>query len=989
MHADKPLYRLAVCVCLCVLGSALPAVAHPEQGQAARFTITNEVVNPDVQPFTATIGGFGNSLFSAGSGFEPVIFRNRYIATENAPDRVVARPEDISHWDTYREGMLDGASVRVYRIEYGSFRLVRQDTVVPGGFHASGWQALLPKGSVVAPEQTTYRFRWAEWNRPGVPYHFAVRAVDSAGKLSPVSNVVAVTRPEKIGGGESNNKLKVLKGISGAVGDLPAPRGLKAVIEPDNSLRLDWDAAADERVAGYLVYRSDDPPETHRGYYLQLSKTPAEADLHIRAGDMVIVDKKFYDASRQRYHTHRVWGAPSETQALMPGLVPFFPDEDPAKTWQLVRHADATPVAEAGETFLRLQLAAGVPVALGTYAYAGTGQSWYQVLDTQPYRVDVWLRRKGSGKVVFKLLDYFGPGSHKVEPIEFSPGADWQRFTATFTPPVVQPGSQPGRIVLEFTGPGSFDIDNLRVYRADTPYLDYTEPEYAALRQSGMQALRTHGLIKTARRTYDLEQLTNPGGVNSLGYGSKANTLPQTLAMMHRAGLRPWLQIEPHLDPEEWSGLVEYLTAPYRPGHDTPETKPWAWKRFLQGQVKPWTDEFDRIYVELGNETWNSLFRPWIFEDMTDAKTGARYTAGQVYGKYQEYVIARLRASPWWQAAQLDGKVEFVLGGWAGFAYGINAASTSPSSSHMTVAAYLGGWDAGENALPNVPASYLNLLHYATRISPSAEKHAMEVGALNSRTGRSLQVGTYEAGPGYALSGLNNARVTPRQAEAQEQVMKSLASGVATLDVFLAQAYRGYHLQNFFTFDAGDYWKSHAPWYRGGQAYPAWKTLELVNRHGTGAMLATRTIDVPIIDLKTNTRTAKPLASPTVAVYATRDKQRVSVFVISRRLAGHPDGADHGYTPVAIDLPFKSAQTLTLYRMTGDASAHNLTADNVTVEKLPLGKRWRGKQLVVNAATGGDDRGLPPSSAFLYVFEDVVEAAQPWSRKLIRAKQLH
>lgn len=98
---------------------------------------------------------------------------------------------------------------------------------------------------------------------------------------------------------------------------------------------------------------------------------------------------------------------------------------------------------------------------------------------------------------------------------------------------------------------------------------------------------------------------------------------------------------------------------------------------------------------------------------------------------------------------------------------------------------------------------------------------------------------------------------------------------------------------------------------------------------------------------------------------------------------------DHGYTPVAIDLPFKSAQTLTLYRMTGDAFAHNLTAENVTVEKLPLGKRWRGKQLVVNAATGGDDRGLPPSSAFLYVFEEVAESAQPWSRKLIRAKQLH
>ncbi len=973
--------EIAKALACCLAVAALPV-------SAAHFRVTDTVVNPDVQPFTATIGGFGNSVFTSGTGFEPVIHRNSYIATQDAPDRIVARPEDIGHWDTLREGALDGATVRIYRIENGKFRLVRQDQVPSGGFHASSWLALLPKDTVVAPDQAVFRFRWAEWNRPEVPYYFAVRAVDATGKLSPLSNVVSVQRPVQAGKGEPINTLRPLKNLNGAESSLPAPPGLKASIEADHTLRLEWQSLADERVAGYLVYRADAPPEAHRGYSLQLAGSPAEPGQHIKKGDLAIIEKKFYDASRNRYHSHRVWGAGNENQLFKPGLVPIFSDEDPGKTWQLIRHDDDTPVAEAGETFLRLQLAEGKTVALGEYSYAGTGQHWYEVLDTKPYRVDVWLRRQGGGKVTFKVLDYYSRADHKIEPIEFLPTENWQRFTATFTPPQIQPGSQPGRIALEISGPGNFDIDNLRVYRADTAFLDYTEKEYADLRQSGMQALRTHGLIKTQRRTYDLEQLTNPAGVNSLGYGAKGNTLPQSLAMMRKTAMRPWLQIEPHLSPEEWGGLVEYIAAPYRPGHDTPAAKPWAWKRFLQGQVKPWADEFDRIYLELGNETWNGLFRPWVFTDMVDAATGKRYTAGQVYGLYQEYVIACLRASPWWQAARLDDKVEFVLGGWSGFQYGSDAASSSPSSGHLTVAAYLGGWDIGEQAQPNVPASFHKLLNVAGRIAPRIEKHALEVRALNSRTGKALKIGTYEAGPGYALNGLNNDRVTPRQAAEQEQVQKSLASGVATLDVFLSQAAQGYHLQNFFTFAAGDYWKSHARWYDGGQAYPAWKALASFNHHATGAMLATQTVEVPQIELQ-SPKAGKTTRSPAVAAYATRNKNRVAVILISRKLAGHPDPDDTGFTPVTVDLPFRSAQAITLHRMSGEATAHNLHADNVTVETLPLGKHWRGQQLHVDPSTGGAAQGLPPSSVFLYVFEGVdADTARP-PRSRVRSRQVH
>ncbi len=265
------------------------------------------------------------------------------------------------------------------------------------------------------------------------------------------------------------------------------------------------------------------------------------------------------------------------------------------------------------------------------------------------------------------------------------------------------------------------------------------------------------------------------------------------------------------MSPEEWLGLVEFMAAPFNPKTDTLGAKPWAYKRYRQGQTAPWTDAFDQIYFELGNETWNRLFYPWIFDGMTDAVTGAQYTGGQVYGLFQEYVISILRGSPYWQQSNLDKKVKFVVGGWAGLPYGRDAASASPSSHQMTVAGYNGGWDEGEGPPALNAASMFNVLTQVSQSAiPNAEMHAKEVADLNRKRVIPLRMGTYEAGPGYALNGLNNVRVTPEQAREQEQVMKSLAAGTATLDSFLARAYLGFGVQNFFTFTEGEYWSSHA-----------------------------------------------------------------------------------------------------------------------------------------------------------------------------------
>ena len=240
-------------------------------------------------------------------------------------------------------------------------------------------------------------------------------------------------------------------------------------------------------------------------------------------------------------------------------------------------------------------------------------------------------------------------------------------------------GNRPSWMGLVFQGAGEVSIDNFRIFRADAPYLSWLPEDLEALKSSGMGELRTHAFIKTRMRTYDLTQLTNPAGATSLKHG---NTLPQTLRAIRQAGMTPWLQIEPHFSREEWLGLVEYLAAPFDRTTDDPTGRPWAAKRAAQGQVAPYADVFDLIRFEIGNETWNGLFRPWVFKEMRDAITGRKYRNGEVYGLYQAYVLSIMRESPFWP--KLAGKLSPVIGGWGRTYNGEDAASLSPRSPLVT-----------------------------------------------------------------------------------------------------------------------------------------------------------------------------------------------------------------------------------------------------------------------------------------------------------------
>jgi hypothetical protein len=57
--------------------------------------------------------------------------------------------------------------------------------------------------------------------------------------------------------------------------------------------------------------------------------------------------------------------------------------------------------------------------------------------------------------------------------------------------------------------------------------------------------------------------------------------------------------------------------------------------------------------------------------------------------------------------------------------------------------------------------------------------------------------------------------------------------------------------------------------------------------------------------------------------------------------------------------------------MTGSPYANNLLSDKVTIERLEIPALKHGRRFSLNADTGADERGLPPASTFLYVFDGV------------------
>jgi hypothetical protein len=130
-----------------------------------------------------------------------------------------------------------------------------------------------------------------------------------------------------------------------------------------------------------------------------------------------------------------------------------------------------------------------------------------------------------------------------------------------------------------------------------------------------------------------------------------------------------------------------------------------------------------------------------------------------------------------------------------------------------------------------------------------------------------------------------------------------------------------------------------------------------------------KTRQAPTVDLPKWRRRAGMDNAPLVGCYATREGDRVTLFVLSRKFPGYPVADDDGYTECTVELPFTKCKSATLYRMAGDPTAHNLDAKEVEFERVELAAGAVKQRFPVDETTGADRRGLPPAATLIYVFQ--------------------
>jgi hypothetical protein len=746
-----------------------------------------------------------------------------------------------------------------------------------------------------------------------------------------------------------------------------------------------WKPSPSANVIGYRLKRSTAPAARQETRVYMADGAPA-----LQKFDYVAIEKRFGNFD-MKYVNSRVRGIGNPMNA--PG---WYWNGDLTKlAFSFVPHPKPVPaeMVDPGETCMQVKAAAGEQ-AISQTVFIGTkhgGESlWYGLLEPgRKYRLEVWLRQEGLGNDGTVTFSY-GKGYPDIHQA-FKVTGEWKKFTHEFSgPPRPEEPWHFGH-TFTFTGPGTLWMENCRIFRYDRPE-DAQKPYVpnATVLEELLKSQPATG-PKAAHRIWFLTRDATMSSILSGSANSRVSpdwstsvrntmdmTLPMGLAFDLCTGpdpasrMRPWLVLQHILHSEQdWLNFIEYVAAPYDPKVDTPQAKPWAFRRYQQrGVGTPWTDEFPYLIVEFGNETWhNGFFEDWLGFSMRNAVM----QGGREYGLFTRYLCETMRKSPYWKSEKLDLKIRFALG--ANYdgridkdgsvkGYGEEAMQANPYATILGHANYVGPkWETGEYSARVYDDHGVQECLLSFLVGPQASEIKMgQARDALAKSHHDYDIAAYEGGPGgYALPG----RAAPEQVETNERYGKSLAQAVGTIDAWMRSYLYGWTDQGFLGYGQGNHWNSHTPFADGFRPCPAWLALSMRNRYASGDLMAVEEKSVPTMQHKKD-------VVPLVGAYAMRDGARWSVFVVSRKLDGKHDGQDFGdgTTPVTLHLPFARAGKVTLHKLTGDPRLTNREKMNIDIqsEEIPAAA-VTGGVFTVTEKTGGAKGGMPPGSIFLYVFE--------------------
>ncbi len=581
-------------------------------------------------------------------------------------------------------------------------------------------------------------------------------------------------------------------------------------------------------------------------------------------------------------------------------------------------------------------------VGIGQYFSNSAESGEFSFEASKTYRVTVWMKQTGIAGGTVNLHTTTTGRDHN-----FTVGSAWQAYTYDIAGQAPPPdGSAVDVLQLTFNGTGTLWIDNFTLH--DTAY-----PLFAlspAIEQE-MKNFRPHNIRVWSGQTNtelgtDIDDWTDTElqsarqwNVNQGPTTGGALKLPTFLPLCAANGIAPYLICSPSFSEADFRGLMEYLGGPATSGYGA--------KRAAQGHPAPYTATMPKIYLELGNETWNDLFDPWTYD----------FGAAR-YGKFAQYFFNVIKTSPYYDAS----KFELLIGGFLvqtdPYGYGQQAIAQAPDGKQLMLANYVGGFDGLPiPASPTFTDSVQQTAFYARWITRSViDEHVATRNQL-AAAGTPYQLGIYEAGPGYALP--NPANPFDGQAE---HIGKSLGCAVANLDAFLYQSQQGFGVQNLFLFARGFNWTSHTAEAQGLRPHNHFLALQMRNRFAKGAMITASvtgspTTYLPFIDGNGNGTydggygEAAAGNYDNIGAYAFRDGDRYNTFVLNRNVRTS--------APVTLALPAgASMDSLRLYRLTGDPMGSNISALNYRIER---------QQLAVPAGATSYAFTMPAGSIYLFV----------------------
>ncbi len=227
------------------------------------------------------------------------------------------------------------------------------------------------------------------------------------------------------------------------------------------------------------------------------------------------------------------------------------------------------------------------------------------------------------------------------ESTALQPAAEWKQYEkvlpVTNVPEPTNPKDNPHlRFVFEAEG-GDVLLDDVEIwmtgdanptaFRDDcVRMLETYRPGCIRNLQMGGSTLGNTLAPPLARHAFSSRRSTKVGPYER--HSRHPYSLHEMYVLCEHVGADPWYTLPGTLSKEEMVRFMEYLGAPPDVGYGK--------RRAELGHPKPWTDVFDRIHVEFGNEAWNNA---------------GPYQCGGFNGRdYWHDLIAAGKASPHYRA---------------------------------------------------------------------------------------------------------------------------------------------------------------------------------------------------------------------------------------------------------------------------------------------------------------------------------------------------